>query len=163
MTGYTNSSTPIAIPMFKFKFLHEWNQKPLSLDELAEKMQRRETLMARAEKLARIGSFEWDAASNRVLWSDQMYRIYGCKPDEFAGTLDAFLSYLHPDDRLQVHATVEHAMRERQPFRMRERIVRPDGEIRLLDSVGEPLLDAAGAAIGLSGVCHDITEEHESD
>ena len=131
--------------------------------ELAEKVRRRETLLARAEKLAGTGSFEWDAVSNRVLWSDQMHRIYGCKPDEFAGTLDAFLSYLHPDDRTSVRATIEHAIRERQPFRMRERIVRPDGEIRLLDSVGEPLLDPAGNLIGLSGVCHDITEESEND
>jgi PAS domain S-box-containing protein len=131
--------------------------------ELADKYRRRETLLERAEKLTRTGSFEWDAASNRVLWSDQMYRIYGCKPDEFAGTLDAFLSYLHPDDKIQVRATVENAMRERQAYRMRERIMRPDGEIRVLDSFGEPLLDSAGAAIGLSGVCHDITEEYEND
>ena len=131
--------------------------------ELAEKIRRRETLLARAEKLARTGSFEWEAISNRVLWSDQMHRIYGCKPDEFAGTLDAFLSFLHPDDRTSVRATIEHAIRERQPFRMRERIVRPDGGIRLLDSVGEPLLDPSGNLIGLSGVCHDITEESEND
>lgn len=131
--------------------------------ELAEKIRRRETLLARAEKLAHTGSFEWDAMSDRVLWSDQMYRIYGSKPEEFAGTLDAFLSYLHPDDRTKVRATIEHALQERKPFRMRERIVRPDGGIRLLESVGEPLHDAEGSLIGLSGVCRDITEESEND
>lgn len=131
--------------------------------ELAEKIRRRETLLARAEKLARTGSFEWDAMSDRVLWSDQMYRIYGSKPEEFAGTLDAFLSYLHPDDLTTVRATIERAVQERKPFRMRERIVRPDGGTRLLESVGEPLLDAKGNLIGLSGVCRDITEESEND
>lgn len=131
--------------------------------ELADKIRRRETLLARAEKLAHTGSFEWDALSNRVLWSDQMYQIYGCEPDAFGGTLDAFLSYLHPEDKDQVRATIERAIRERRPFRMRERILRPDGQVRVLDSVGEPLLDAAGNLIGLSGVCHDITEEYEND
>lgn len=144
---------------------HRRNERQLreAGGELAEKIRRRETLLARAEKLARTGSFEWDAGSNRVLWSDQMYRIYGCKADEFACTLDAFHSFLHPDDRTTVHATIERAMHERKPFHMRERIVRPDGGIRLLDSVGEPLFDANGNLIGLSGVCRDITEESEND
>lgn len=132
-------------------------------DELAGKVRLRETLLARAEKLARTGSFEWDAGSDRVRWSDQMCRIYGREPEEFGGTIEAFLSYVHPEDREKVRATAERAVHEGQSFRMRERIVRPDGEIRVLDSVGEPLRDPAGRIIGLSGACRDVTEEHRAD
>lgn len=132
-------------------------------DELAGKVRQRETLLARAEKLARTGSFEWDADADRVTWSDQMYRIYGCEPGEFGGTIEAFLSYVHSDDRAAVRTTAERAVREAQSFRMRERIVRPDGSTRVLDSVGEPLRDPAGQVIGLSGVCRDVTEEHEAE
>ncbi len=132
-------------------------------DELAGKARLRETLLARAEKLARIGSFQWDAGSDQVQWSDQMYRIYGREPEAFPGTIETFLSYVHPEDRAKVRATAERAVREGQSFRMRERIVRPDGEVRVLDSVGESLRDPAGRIVGLSGVCRDITEEHESE
>lgn len=131
----------------------------LELAVASEQVRQSEAMLKRAQQIARIGSFQWDAVANRVTWSDEMYRIYGLVPAEFPGTLDAFLSRVHPDDRTDVRAAVERAVRERQPFRLRERIVRTGGEIRVLDSWGEVVLDSAGEVLALQGVCRDITED----
>jgi PAS domain S-box-containing protein len=130
----------------------------------AEQLSRfQEGLLSRAERVAHAGSFQWDIAANRVIWSKGMYGIYDREPAEFAGTLEAFLSFVHPEDVADVRANVERSMIERQPYRIRERILRPNGEVRVLDSIVEPLLDASGRLIGIYGVCRDITTEYESE
>ena len=120
-------------------------------------------LLARAEQIAHMGSFRWDAVTNRVAWSDELHRIYGRTREEFGGTFEAFLSCVHPDDRAGVRAVVERALEERQPFRFRERILRGDGEIRFLDSAGEVVLDGKGRVVELYGVCWDITERQHAE
>lgn len=128
-----------------------------------EQLRLSEALQARAQQIAHVGSFRWDAITNRVTWSEELHRIYGRTPKEFAGTFEAFLACVHPDDRAEVRAAVEQAVRQREAFRLRERIVRPDGEIRFLDSAGEVVLDAAGQVTELYGVCRDVTEERQAE
>ena len=134
----------------------------LQLAVAGEYVRQTETMLSRAQSIAHTGSFRWDAVSNRVTWSDELYRIYGRAPGEFSGTFEDFLSYVHPEDRTEVRAVVERAIGEGQPFRMRERIIRPNGEIRVLDSAGEAVLDKAGRVVELCGVCRDMTEEQQT-
>lgn len=135
----------------------------LGLAVASEQVRQSEAMLKRAQQIAHIGSFQWDAVANRVTWSDEMYRIYGLAPAEFDGTLDAFLARVHPDDCADVRAAVERAVRERKPFRLRERIVRSNGEIRVLDSWGEVVLDSSGEVLALQGVCRDITEDDKAE
>jgi PAS domain-containing protein len=58
--------------------------------------------MSEAERIAHFGVWRWELASSRVRWSDELHRIYGLAPGDFAGTVDGFISYLHPDDRVRV-------------------------------------------------------------
>ncbi|MBI2820621.1 MAG: PAS domain S-box protein [Acidobacteria bacterium] len=131
----------------------------LALAGAEEQIRLSEALLSRAEQIAHTGCFRWNSAKNQVTWSEELYRIYGRTRAQFSGTLEAFLSCVHPDDVAAVRSIVERAVRERQPFRIRERIVRPDGEIRVLDSSGEVVVDAAGQVVDLFGVCRDVTDE----
>src|SRR5262245_45401592 len=63
-----------------------------------QSLARNEAMLAQAQRVAHIGSFEWDIASNVLTWSDELHRIYGLEPGEFSGTLEAFLERVHPDD-----------------------------------------------------------------
>ena len=98
-------------------------------EELNEK---RRKMLADAEKLARIGSFEWDIPNDEVVWSDGLYAIYGLTPDEFSASFEAFLEQVHPEDRDRVQATIQEAYRDGRPFSIEERIVRQDGTVRIL-------------------------------
>src|SRR6266850_1236960 len=59
---------------------------------------------------AYVGSWEWDVLANKASWSDELYRIFGVQPQEFGATYEAFLAYVHPDDRKLVESTIEHAL-----------------------------------------------------
>ena len=119
--------------------------------------------MQEAQRLANLGSWSWDVAGNRVTWSEQLFDIYGRTPDEFGGTFDEFLGFIHPDDRARVAASVEAALKDQRAFSHEERIVRPDGGIRHLQSTGEIVRDEHGAAVRMLGICLDVTARKQAE
>jgi len=112
-----------------------------------------------AQQITHIGSWEWDLATGAVTWSDELYRIYGLAPRSCAITLEGFLGRVHPDDRERVQRQVADAMKRGGPFAHDERIVRPDGSVRKLATVGEVLVDPEGRPVSLLGTCRDITND----
>jgi len=124
---------------------------------------RSKAALERAEALVHFGSWQWDPASDRIEWSPELHRIYGLTPGTFDGTFRGYLSRVHPDDRDHVAATVRRALDTKRGFSLRERIVRPNGDVRSLDSAGEVVLDEAGNVTGMFGACHDITEHQQNE
>jgi PAS domain S-box-containing protein len=120
-----------------------------------------ERQLATAQAITHMGSWEWNAKTNVVRWSDELYRIYGLEPHSCEITFDSFLARLHPEDRDRTQGAVTAAIARGTGFAHPERIVRPDGSIRHLDTVGEPALDSAGQIVGLIGTCRDVTDEWE--
>jgi PAS domain S-box-containing protein len=118
-------------------------------------------LKDQAQELAHVGSWSWDIESNRVMWSDELYRIYGLEPQQFVPTFEGFLERVHPDDRVFV---ADHVMaaKDAVSFEFVHRLVRPDGEVRTLRARGEVVLDANGTATGMVGTGQDITDWHRS-
>lgn len=114
--------------------------------------------MSEAERIAHFGVFRWDVNSGVVRWSDELHRIYGLRPGEFPGTVEAFLSFLHPDDRERIRHEVQRSLRTLEPFIYEERILRADSQQRVLMSRGRPLAGPDGHAVAVVGVCHDVTE-----
>jgi PAS domain S-box-containing protein len=105
-----------------------------------------------------VGSFEWDVVTNRVRWSDELYRLYGCEPQSFEASFEEFLQRIHPDDRASIQESVTRAYEQRSGYRIEERILRPDGEIRQLTSWGEVVVDPEGVPLKIIGSCQDVTE-----
>ena len=123
-----------------------------------EEIKKRGQQLAEAQQIAHVGSWEWDVSKNVVAWSDELYRIYGFEPQAFSVTYEAFLERVHPDDRERTMQAVEAAYRTQQPFSFYERIVRPDGEVRMLYSRGDVVVDESGQPVKMLGTCHDVTE-----
>jgi signal transduction histidine kinase/integral membrane sensor domain MASE1 len=126
--------------------------------QLADILQRREAQLAEAQALTHVGSWSWDIESGRVAWSDELYRIYGVAPDAFEPSFEGYISAVHPDDRPRVMAAIDLALTRQQPWNLTERIIRPDGSIRVLKSLGKATADATGRTVGMHGVCLDYTE-----
>jgi len=121
---------------------------------LAEK----ELRFREAQAIAHLGSFHWDVGADTVVWSDELYRIYGIDPGELGITYKTYLEYVHPDHREQVGGAVEQALTIRQPFEHEYRIVRPTGESRWVFTHSRPIFDGDGILISIQGVCQDITD-----
>jgi PAS domain S-box-containing protein len=119
--------------------------------------------MSEAERIAQFGVWRWELGSARVRWSDELHRIYGVAPGEFGGTVEAFISFLHPDDRERVWNAIDRAVVKLEPFASEERIVRADGQTRVLFSQGRVIAGPDGTAAALVGVCHDVTERSEAE
>lgn len=119
--------------------------------------------MSEAERIACFGVWRWDLLTGSVRFSDELQRMYGLQPGTFPGTADAFLAYVHPDDREQVSVVIDQAVRGLDAFMFEERIVRADGTQRVLLSRGRVLADEDDYATALVGVCHDVTERVEAE
>ena len=74
-------------------------ERTAELEEAYNSLKESEKGLAEAQRIAHIGNWDWDIITNKLYLSDEVYRIYGCTPQEFDVTYDAFLSYVHPDDR----------------------------------------------------------------
>lgn len=116
--------------------------------------------LAEAQRIAHIGSWERDLATGVLRWSDESYRIMGLEPGTFAGTVEAFLAFVHPDDRAKAAPSPE-ALAEGAPTETRYRIIRPDGTVRVLHEFGDVVRDAAGRPVRFTGATQDITEQVE--
>ena len=111
-----------------------------------------------AQQITHTGSWEWTLATNIVTWSDELYRIYGV-PIGTPITFETFIAQVHPDDRERIVQQIRCTLVRGGRFAHTERILRPDGTIRELDSMGEVTVDANGDPTGLIGTCRDVTEE----
>ncbi|HEX7901736.1 MAG TPA: ATP-binding protein [Planctomycetota bacterium] len=128
-----------------------------------EKLKEKDARLSEAQQIARLGSWDWDPETGRVTWSDEMYRIHGLLPAGFAGTLEAYLKLVHPDDRGPFKEKLEDAVKRRGPFAADHQIIRPDGEVRALLAHGKVVLDDAGRPVRFVGVTQDITDRRRAE
>ncbi len=131
--------------------------------ELARDLWRSERNLAEAQHIAGIGSWEWDAASGAVLRSTELHRIYGVDPGSMPATGDAFLAFVHPDDRARTRAEFEVATASPGKHEFEFRAVRPDGSIRLLRNRMQTVVEAGGHPATLMGTVEDITDRRAAD
>ena len=130
----------------------------------AEKALRaREVQLADAQRLAHLGSWNWNITTNEVTWSDELYRIYGLTDKEFEASFEGYLERIHPDDRNFVRKEIEKAYDSYRPFNFEHRIMRPDGTIRSVQARGKVVRDEAGRAIRMFGSSQDITERRDME
>jgi PAS domain S-box-containing protein len=120
------------------------------------------TRLAEAQRVAHIGSWEWNVADNRVAWSDELFNIYGIERTSFVASYEGFLSRVHAEDVEQTTAVIRQAVADITPFIYDHRVVRPDGEVRMLHTRGEVMPDGAGKAGRLVGSCWDVTDRWQA-
>ncbi len=128
-----------------------------------EALRRSEANLASSQRIAGLGSYEWDFASGQLTWSDETYRIFGQSSQEFEPTVEGFLELVHPDDRSTALSAVGAALEACRSYDVTFRIVRPDGGERTLHDLGEPDYDPAGKPIRIRGAVHDVTESKRAE
>ena len=114
--------------------------------------------LERAQRIAMLGSWEWDLTNDQVVWSDEMYRLFGYEPDCEKDTSEIFRESLHPDDRDRVYAFADRMKKERKADSIEYRIIRRDGEQRVIWGEIEYIYDESGRAIREIGTDQDITD-----
>ncbi|MGB7062669.1 MAG: PAS domain S-box protein, partial [Candidatus Zixiibacteriota bacterium] len=126
-------------------------------------LKRSEERYALAQRAASIGSWDWNIITGDLVWSEQIEPMFGFGRGEFAGTYEAFLECVHPDDRRYVVDSVNACIEAEQNYSIEHRIVWPDGTIRWLSEKGDVIRDEAGNAVRMVGVVQDITERKTAE
>jgi PAS domain S-box-containing protein len=116
-----------------------------------------------AQRIAHLGSWEWELPRDTVHWSDETYRILGIAPDAIAPSFSAFLHYVHPDDRHAIQESMRRLLKMREFVGQVVRIRRHDGSVRHARLQGVRHLDSAGSVTRLSGTIQDVTEIKEAE
>lgn len=123
------------------------------------KLEQLNKMLNDAQQMTHLGSWEWNIVENTLFWSDEIYRIFGLKPQEFAATYDAFLNTIHPEDRDQVKEAVARALETGDSYEIQHRIVLPDRTERIVYERGEIEFNEEEQPQRMIGSVQDITSE----
>ncbi len=120
--------------------------------------------LAEAQRIAHLGSWIWEIREGTHYWSDEFYRIFGFRPQEFEASYKAFLARVHPDDRQAVdQANKESISDPDKPYSIEHRVFRPDGTERVVHERGEVFIDQDRRPVRMIGTVHDITERKRGE
>src|SRR6201998_2725057 len=134
-----------------------------TLEELSRDLQESKARLEEAQRIAQVGHYYWNLIENRVIWSDELYRIYGLSPQK--GPIDMAIcrEMIHPEDREFVFRTAEEALHSEARPDIEHRVVRPDGEVRTVHAMGTVKRDASGRPYEMFGTVQDITERKRAE
>ncbi len=127
--------------------------------EAEEALRKSQNGLARAQELAHLGSWDWDINANEISWSDETYRIFNMKPQEFEATYEAVLQSVHPEDRRTERLAMARALlNPKQKYSVEYRVLRPDESVRYVHLLGEIIRNESGEPIKMEGFIQDITD-----
>jgi signal transduction histidine kinase/integral membrane sensor domain MASE1 len=128
-----------------------------------EELRKSEARLSEAQRLARIGSFQWDAATDTNTWSDELFRIYGLDPANGPPGMEEYMSFVRPDAVVEVRTDVDIAIATGVAIGHEYPVVLKDGTTKWVHAYVEVIKDADGNLAGLRGTCQDITDRRASE
>jgi PAS domain S-box-containing protein len=141
-----------------------------------EELRSSEARMRQAQRLGRLGFWEWNIATDKTVWSDEMFAIYGITPEEFTGRGEDYLNFTHPDDRLiqrenirkdfelaGVRARTTGDLVDTHPDPKEFRISRKDGSVCYVRGDAVEVVDAEGKPVRMYGILQNVTESRQAE
>ncbi len=116
-----------------------------------------------AQKIAQLGHWELDIINNKLTWSDEIYRIFDLKPQEFAATYETFLDNIHPDDRDKVNQAYTNSLKTQTPYEIEHRLLLKSGKIKYVLEKCKTKYDKSGNPLHSLGTVSDITIQKENE
>lgn len=122
-------------------------------------LRRSEDRLNEAQRVALLGSVEWDIVNDQLWWSDQYWRVWGLEPHQQAPRRDIYRQAIHPEDFDQAEADVTRALRQKSSFISEYRVIWPDGSLHDVRSIARVMLDEHGKVSRMIGTAQEITEQ----
>lgn len=136
----------------------ELKKRREQLENAYNSLKESERSLSEAQRMAHLGNWDWNIVTNELYWSDEIYRIFGRSPQEFGATYDAFLEYIHPEDRDYVNRAVKEAFNGKN-YSVNHRIVLASGEERIVHEQAEVIFNEENIPVHMRGTVQDITEQ----
>lgn len=141
----------------------------VTIEDITERKQaeeaslKSETRLKEAQRIAKIGSWELDLITNTLYWSDEVYRLFDLKPQQFIATYEAFLDNIHPDDREIVNKAYTESLKNKTPYDITHRLQLKSGEIKFVHEFCKTYYDDTGNAVRSIGTVQDTTERMQAE
>ena len=119
--------------------------------------------LVEAQQLAQIGSWEWDVTSDKIEWSDELYRIFELRPQEFEPSYESYIGYIHSEDRDYVNSMIQQAFNNHQSFNFIHRISCSDGSVKYVSATGRVFTNGQGETVRMAGTAQDVTEQQKHE
>jgi PAS domain S-box-containing protein len=135
--------------------------------ELEQALRESEARLRMAMAAGEIGVWDWDIASGRVRWSENLSRFMHMGAGPYEGTIDAFRTFVHPDDQARVEDAIDDALASSNDYHIEFRMRNPEGRVRWTETRGTVLRDRDGQPTRMVGVDMEVTqrkadEEHRA-
>ncbi len=162
----------IVLDLYKIPLFHDdgsrkglvvFGRDVTAQQEAEQRLRRNEKNLRAAQRIAHVGHWEWEVAPGTLLWSDEIYRIFGVAAADFTPTYENFLTLVHPQDRDILRRAVTEALDGGTPYSLDHRIIRPDGELRIVHEEGEIVQGPDGKPRRMLGTVLDITDLRQSE
>jgi len=127
-----------------------------------EKLRKSEELLRSAQRLARVGNWDWDFKTNRIFWSDEVFEFSGY-PRDYEPSFEGFLRSVAPVERERMARELRRALAKKQGFSSHVQIKQPDGQVRTIGFVADLRFDEAGTPVGMFGSSQDITDVQKNE
>jgi PAS domain S-box-containing protein len=137
-------------------------ERTAELETAFNSLKESEKGLAEAQRMAQIGNWEWDIATDKAFWSEEMYHIYGLNPQDPAPGLEEFLNYIKSDDRDYVVDALKKDPKG-EPLFIDFRIITTDGEERTVHMLSEIIFYKENTPVRFRGTVQDITERIKSE
>jgi PAS domain S-box-containing protein len=155
-TGFVIPDAKTGAPAFIAAVAQDITERKQSEEELS----RRDAYLTEGQSISHTGSWAWHLASKTGFWSSELFRILGYEPNTVPPTPFTFHDAVHPEDREAAEAAWLRAVAERTFIDQKHRIVRPDGSVRYVHSLGHPV-ESVAEGIEFIGTIIDVTQHHE--
>lgn len=126
-------------------------------------LQGSEGRLRETQRIAHLGSWDWNIVENALRWSDEVFRIFGVTPQSFSATYEAFISRVHPDDRQMVKDAVDAALNDKKPYSINHRIILPNNKTRYVHEAADVIYGLTGAPERMFGTVQDVTDQVEAE
>ncbi|BAY32282.1 two-component hybrid sensor and regulator [Nostoc carneum NIES-2107] len=131
--------------------------------QIEEQLRYSETQLRMVQRIARLGSWEFDLQTREITWSEEVFRNFGRNPEHGTPTYEELQQLIHPDDRDRHNLLVQRAIEQAQPYSIEFCLYCPDGSLRYLQARGEAVCNENGEVVKLIGTSLDITERKQAE
>lgn len=138
-------------------------ERTVELEKAYNSLKESEASLYEAQKMARIGNWDWDLTTNKLHASDEMCRIFGIKPQKFEASYEVFLNYVHPADRDCINKIYMDVLNGKELVGLDYRIISIDGEERVVHGQGEVIFNEENIPVRIRGTVQDITERKKTE
>ena len=138
-------------------------EKTTEVLQREERLRESEANLRQAQKIARMGRWELDIAAQHLVWSNEIFAIFEVDPDTFVPSYEAFLGFIHPDDRARVDKAYRVSVENKTSYEIEHRLLMEDGRVKWVNEIGSTENDEFGKSIRSVGIVQDITERMQTE